>query len=58
MSSGTDVDWELADHEWPHARPARELLPPPPLRPITDAPYIELHLHSNWSLLDGASFGR
>ncbi len=55
MSSGTDVDWELADHEWPHARPARELLPTPPLRPITDAPYIELHLHSNWSLLDGAS---
>ena len=55
MSNDTKRDWELAEHEWPHARPARELLPAPPLRPIDDAPYVELHLHSNWSLLEGAS---
>lgn len=50
----SELDWELGQHEWPHSRAARERPAHQTLTPTTSQ-YVELHLHSHWSLLEGAS---
>ncbi|MSQ30434.1 MAG: DNA polymerase III subunit alpha [Dehalococcoidia bacterium] len=39
----------------PRSMAARDPAQPVPLSVLDDAPYVELHLHSNYSLLEGAS---
>ena len=39
----------------PRSKAPRDPAEPVPLEVLDDTPYVELHLHSNYSLLDGAS---
>ncbi len=39
----------------PRSRAPRDAAEPVPIEVLDDVPYVELHLHSNYSLLDGAS---
>ena len=42
-------------NDTPRSMASRDLLAPIPLETLEGAPYVELHLHSNYSLLEGAS---
>jgi error-prone DNA polymerase len=43
------------DHDSPRSLATRDATDPIPIEVLDDAPYVELHLHSNYSLLEGAS---
>ncbi len=43
------------DHDSPRSLSTRDVTDPVPIEVLDDAPYVELHLHSNYSLLEGAS---
>ena len=49
-----EIDASIAN-DTPRSRPLRLPTDPVPLASLDDAPYVELHLHSCYSLLDGAS---
>jgi error-prone DNA polymerase len=44
-----------ADHDAPRSRAPRDPLAPLPADLLDGVPYVELHLHSHYSLLEGAS---
>ncbi|MBT5772951.1 MAG: error-prone DNA polymerase, partial [Dehalococcoidia bacterium] len=43
------------DSDSPRSMAPRDVTDPVPIEVLDDAPYVELHLHSNYSLLEGAS---
>ena len=67
MSKGkTDYSWQAFEErrrvidatlvdDTPRSMARRDPTAPVPLSVLDDVPYVELHLHSNYSLLDGAS---
>jgi error-prone DNA polymerase len=45
----------MAEQDTPRSMAPRDPADPVPLSVLDDVPYVELHLHSNYSLLEGAS---
>ena len=56
---GFEVRRRLADEavekDTPRSMASRDPAPPVPPSVLDDAAYVELHMHSNYSLLEGAS---
>ncbi|MEI7924591.1 MAG: PHP domain-containing protein, partial [Chloroflexota bacterium] len=46
---------DVIEADTPRSMARRDPAAPVPLSVFDDVPYVELHMHSNYSLLDGAS---
>ncbi|MEA5054546.1 MAG: PHP domain-containing protein, partial [Propionicimonas sp.] len=52
---GTLSGRQLPERDVPFSRKRKPYQPPPIVRPSDAVPYAELHAHSSYSFLDGAS---